>query len=137
MTQPEHGGRWVEVPPPAKAPVDEIAALLGLCSGLRAERNSQYRCASCSKMQPDGSWLIWVSDSVRRGDPAWSVTEAARRNAFNGHSSGWCLACAQSLTPRPAAVYVGPIPDEYPLAPVPERLGILARFVKWLRGVTS
>jgi hypothetical protein len=87
--------RFEQVPPPKEAPIQDIAETLGLCAGLRAERSShQYRCSECHRMQPNGSWLVWVPDSVRRGDPAWSVTEACRTNAFNGTGSGWCLSCA-------------------------------------------
>lgn len=89
------GGCFVQAPPPKKAPVQDIAETLGLCAGLRAERRSdQWRCANCSKMQPVNSWLVWVPDSVRCGDEEWAVVEECRRNAYNGHNSGWCLKCA-------------------------------------------
>ena len=89
-----------EVPPPKEAPKDDVAEALGIVRGLRVEyTNRQFRCASCHTMQPGGSAMIWVPDSVQRGDPSWSVTEAARQNAFNGCASGWCLDCARSLTP--------------------------------------
>jgi hypothetical protein len=96
-----------QAPPPDAAPIQPAADRLGLCAGLRVqEDHDQFRCAECNKMQPSGSTLAWVPDGVRRGDPAWSVTESARRGAFNGHSSGWCLSCAQSLSPRPGAKWV-------------------------------
>ena len=93
----QSGGNFelVEVPPPQKAPVQDIAETLGLVNGLRAHRSDdQFRCAECSKMQPNGSWMVWVPDGTGRSDPAWSVEERCRQNAWNGESSGWCLACA-------------------------------------------
>jgi hypothetical protein len=89
-------GHFEEVPPPAQAPVCDTANALGLAVGLRAERANwgQWRCACCHKMQPNESWQVWVPDSVRKHDPIWSVTEAARENAYNGHLSAWCLKCA-------------------------------------------
>lgn len=102
-TTGSNDGSWrlVPAPAPAAAPVQGAAENLGLCRGLRAERNNQFRCDACGRMRPNGSWLVWVPDSVRKNDPDWSVTEASRLNAFNGHLSGWCLACAKSLSPRP------------------------------------
>lgn len=121
------GGGWKfePVPPPAKAPVQELAESLGVCVGLRVEKSlgGQWRCACCSRMQPAGTWLVWVPDSVRRGDPSWSVTEAARVNAFNGHSSGWCLSCAPK-TPRPELSSLSLLP---PLA----KAGFLSRLFRW------
>lgn len=99
---------WFQVPPPAIAPIDQSAEELLLVPGLRAERrSSQFRCASCDKMSPNGSWLVWVPDSVRKGDPAWSVSESCRQGAFNGSGSGWCLKCAQPFS----AVTVPPLPQ--------------------------
>lgn len=90
--------RLVPVPPPSKSPFDEKANSLGLVRGLRAQKSrDQYRCFACSQMQKPDSWLVWVPDAVRLGDPAWSVSEFARQSAFNGTSSGWCLKCAQTL----------------------------------------
>lgn len=107
--------RFIEVPPPAKAPVQDIAETLGLCAGLKAERSrSQYRCAACDKMQPGSTWLVWVPDSVMITDPVWSVIEAGRLNARNGSHSGWCLSCALKVSgkkpqPKPAlAVDIAP-----------------------------
>lgn len=88
-----------QVAPPEKAPVQALADRLGLCAGLRAEESkSSFRCSDCFRIQPSGSTMVWVPDGVCRGDPAWSVTEAARRNAYNGHASGWCLRCAAKLS---------------------------------------
>lgn len=87
--------QFVQVPPPERARVHQIGETLGLCTGLRAERSDrQFRCNACRQMQPHGAWLVWVPDSVRPGDPGWSVEEAARLNYLNGHSSGWCFECA-------------------------------------------
>lgn len=96
-----------EVPPPKVAPLDTTAESLGLARGLKAEKSDhQYRCANCRRMQKNGSWLVWVSDSVRITDPLWSITETERTNAFNGCGSGWCLSCARKLV-RP--LYDSPI----------------------------
>lgn len=87
--------RFEPVPPPDHAPVDEIGETLGLCDGLRAKRGERmYRCAQCGVMQEPNAWQVWVPDRVRKNDPDWAVTEAARLNAFNGHFSAWCLSCA-------------------------------------------
>ncbi len=83
------------VPPPDKAPVQSEAQEIGLVRGLRVSpATSSYRCASCRRMRQEGSPMVHVPDSVQRGDPAWSVEEACRQNAFNGTFSGWCLECA-------------------------------------------
>lgn len=104
-----------EVPPPKEAPWHEIGETLGLCKGLRPQRtDSQYRCAACSKMQPPGSWMVWVPDSVRRGDPAWSVIEAARLNAYNGHLSGWCITCAPKAEAPKVAASTNPATEPAP-----------------------
>lgn len=87
-----------QVPPPAEVNEQPTAASLGLVRGLRVEKNySQYRCANCSKMQPNGSILVWVSDGIRTSDPGWAITENERAKAYNGSGSGWCLRCAQRL----------------------------------------
>lgn len=98
-----------KVPPPATVPVDQVADTLGLCHGLRATRtDDQYRCACCREMRPPESWIVWVPDGVLKGDPEWSVTESSRRNAYNGHHSGWCLECAKQFTKTVAAAPVPP-----------------------------
>ncbi len=89
---------FVEVPPPDAAPVHSRARELGLPDGLRVEVSGyQWRCASCNEMQPNGSEQVWVPASVRSKDPAWSVTEAARLNAWNGDFSAWCVHCASGF----------------------------------------
>lgn len=121
-------GEWrmEEVPPPREAPVQNEAEQLGLCRGLRAEKSrfGQWRCSCCHKMQREGDWQVWVPDSVMRGDPEWSVTEAARQNAWNGHLSAWCLKCAPKGSPATkqdrAALALPPQPSDptnyFPLA---------------------
>lgn len=96
-------GHFREVPPPAQAPVQSRAAELGLPDGLRVEtsRSGGWRCACCGSMQRGETDQVWVPDTVQRHDPAWSVTEACRRNAYNGHFSGWCLGCASGFKGRP------------------------------------
>jgi hypothetical protein len=89
---------WSPVPPPETIAADPNAERLGLPRGLEAvTSHDQYRCYNCRKMQPRGSVVVYVPDSVLEGDPAWSVTEAARLNAYNGSGSGWCVKCAQNL----------------------------------------
>lgn len=89
----------VEVLPPAEAPVQELAASMGLIDGLRAQRTDrEFCCASCFKMSVQG-WQVWVPDRVRREDAPASVTEQCRRRAFNGSFSAWCVSCAQSFAP--------------------------------------
>lgn len=125
----ESGVRFemVPVPPPTRTPVHDIGETLGLCRGIRAERrHSQYRCESCNKMQPAGSWMAWVPDGMRRSDPVWSFEEAARQNAYNGSMSGWCLKCAPKASrPIITSNVLGPIGLES------EKKGFFG-FFKWL-----
>lgn len=44
-------------------------------------------------MQPAGSEQVWVPDSVRADDQAWSVSEAAGR--WENQFTGWCSSCAR------------------------------------------
>jgi hypothetical protein len=102
MNEDKFIAHFIEVPPPEQAPTDELGEAYGLPKGLHFDSTGdEWRCASCSVMQKPDSPLVWVPDGVRRGDPEWSVTESARRNAYNGHSSGWCLKCAQTLKEKP------------------------------------
>lgn len=92
--------RFEQVPPPNKAPEHERAAELGLLPWLRGEvAERQFRCASCNGMVARGGVQVWIPDGVRRKDPAWSVEEFCRTNAYNGHFSAWCLKCARELSP--------------------------------------
>lgn len=96
-------GQWVthEVPPPKTVRVDPEAEALGLVPGLRVEKiyqGGQWRCAQCSKMQPGDAGAVSVPDTVRMGDPGWSVTESVRQNSFNGSGSYWCISCAKKLS---------------------------------------
>lgn len=87
-----------EVPPPARAPVHQIAETLGLCAGLRVERaEGSFRCACCHLFEAPYEWMVWVPDSVRQGDHIAVVVEKARLNAFNGQESAWCIKCALSF----------------------------------------
>jgi hypothetical protein len=55
-------------------------------------------------MVKEGDWEVWVPDSVRLGDEAWSVTDMARCSAYNGGWTAWCLPCAKLLgNPSPVA----------------------------------
>jgi hypothetical protein len=89
------------VSPPEKAPVQSLAASLGLVRGLRVETaHRQYRCEACSRMQPRGSYEVWVPDWTQRNDPAWAIEERCRESAYNGSWTAWCLSCAPKA-PRP------------------------------------
>jgi hypothetical protein len=92
-------GHFVEVPPPKEAPVFPGSAEAGVltCLRVRLREDGQWRCAQCRAMQPTGSTLVEVPDSVRLGDPSWSVEEFARTGAYNGSGSGWCVRCARKL----------------------------------------
>jgi hypothetical protein len=91
--------QFVQVPPPKKAPVQSLAASLGLIDGLRAEKvRGDFRCVRCNNMRRN--WLVWVPDGITRRDRGWMVTEACRVSAHNGLSGGWCLACARKLGRR-------------------------------------
>lgn len=87
-----------EVPPPDAPPEHLGSSELGVLACLRVSEDcDMYRCANCSQMQKSGSCQVWVPDGVRPRDPAWSIQEIARKTAFNGDSSAWCLACARRL----------------------------------------
>lgn len=90
---------FVEVPPPEKVPVQPLAQSLGLAAGLTAEINHRggWRCSNCSNYQRDGAAIVWVPDGVSISDSLFAVSDQARREAFNGHGSGWCLSCARKL----------------------------------------
>lgn len=105
-----------EVPPPATAPVQPRAKELGLPDGLRVEPSSRgsWRCGHCGRMQHDGTEQVWVPDGARMGDPIWSVTESARRVAFNGGSTAWCLSCAKRL----GGGLASRVADQFPWMPV-------------------
>lgn len=129
----QDGGHFVEVPPPAKVPVQGAAEALGLVPGLRAEksRGGGWRCSNCHQMQPGGSWEVWVPDSVRHGDPESAITEACRRNAYNGHHSAWCLKCAPKVSRaerRRAAVPTTREPADQKM-----RAPLWHRVMNWLR----
>lgn len=91
-------GRFEMVPAPTKAPEQKEAGQLGLATGIRVEQSHhQWRCACCLQMQRPNSLAAWLPDSVQQGDPAWSVTEACRQNAYNGSFSAWCIPCAKTI----------------------------------------
>ena len=80
---------------PEKAREDPAASKLGLAVGLRAEIcGDWFRCGECHKVQPRGSIQVWVPEGAIAGDPTDYVTELARRYAWNGFSTAWCLPCA-------------------------------------------
>jgi hypothetical protein len=102
---------FVDVPPPVTIPANQLAVSLGLLHFLQPEKSdTQFRCAQCHTMQPGGSYLVWIPDSVRLGDPAWATAESCRQNWLNGHFTGWCVGCARKLgaasPARKAATYV-------------------------------
>ncbi len=72
---------------------DELAADVGALKELRPQINDAFRCAECSKMQPNGSLLYYVPDGVRKTDDPELVREIVERHRFNGHGSGWCAKC--------------------------------------------
>ena len=96
---------FVPVSPPEEAPANPDAEALGLIRGLRAEMHeASFSCSQCHKYQLTGP-MVWVPDTVSMGDSVESVTEQARRFAYNGSWSGWCLTCARWLSnPLLAAV---------------------------------
>lgn len=93
-------GEFVQVPPPAKAPVYSRAQELGLLPWLSVEKPKGYpfRCSNCNEMQSGAEESVWVPDFTRMGESAASIEQAARANAFNGHLSGWCIPCVRKLT---------------------------------------
>jgi hypothetical protein len=101
-------GEFVKVPPPDYLPYHDIARKLGVCSVLNVDfSREEWRCAACRKMQPAYSWLVWVEDNTKPGDSIEKIMVDARRGAFNGNKSGWCIDCAPKLEqgwePRRAA----------------------------------
>jgi hypothetical protein len=89
---------FVEVPPPDSVPAYSTSEKHGILSCLRIEENlDMFRCSRCGQMQPHGSSMVWVPDSIKIGDTSGAVSEVVRRDAYNGHLSGWCLKCARRL----------------------------------------
>ncbi len=87
-----------QVPPPAKVPVQDRAAALGLLPGLRVEDcHRPFRCSNCETLSA-GPELVCVPDGIRIGDDPKVVSEVCRRSAYNGSGSGWCINCAQRLS---------------------------------------
>lgn len=96
----ENTWQLVPVPPPTKAPVQDIAETLDLVDGLEVEKAGAggWRCDNCSRYQTDpGAWQVWVPDSVMPHDRGDEVTEQCRSMAYNGEFSAWCLPCARKL----------------------------------------
>lgn len=82
-------------PPPAIAPVYKRARDIGVLENLRVEQSArQWRCGWCNKMQPIGSWLVWVPEGLQKSDPIWAFVEAAKEGAYNGCKGAWCTRCA-------------------------------------------
>lgn len=88
------------VPPPEKVPIDPLASELGLCDGLRVQKDNtrQWYCGCCRKAQLPNSYEVWVPDSVVRGESESSVSEKCRLNSRNGEFSAWCIKCAPKKT---------------------------------------
>lgn len=87
--------------PPRQYPSMEEAPDFGLIEGLRPWKTDHgSRCSNCCKLQRSGSWMVWIPDSIMRHDPAWAVTQTCKENRWNGCSSGWCIPCAQSFSPK-------------------------------------
>ena len=122
-------GRFEVAPPPKEAPVHAESVDHGVHPSLRVETNifSQWRCHQCSRMQPRDSLLVWVPDGVQLRDPDWSVTEASRTSAYNGHLSGWCMPCARKLG-RTRRKTIGSLK-----AVTERRYTLLQKFALWLR----
>lgn len=141
---PMFTGHFVEVPPPKVAPVFPGSAEAGVltCLRVRQREGGQWRCAQCKRMQPDGSTLVEVPDSVRLGDASWSVEEFARTGAYNGSGSGWCVPCARKLgkpkvldtrllvLPAPAYSNRSKLPPEFACHP-----SAWVRFWSWFLGL--
>jgi hypothetical protein len=90
--------RFTEVAPPDSAPVHSSAVKYGILDCLSVlEDADMFRCCQCGRMQPSGSPLVWVPDRIQLGDDLAIIKEIGRREAYNGHSSGWCLNCARRL----------------------------------------
>jgi len=107
MRGPERDADHDHEPPPRpvtpqRLSDDDYAAYLTTLS-IRAEvMDHEFRCGQCDRMQHAGVRMVWVPDSVRRGDPLWSVMATCRRQAWNGHFTAWCLRCTRSFSPMTA-----------------------------------
>lgn len=122
-------GHFVEVPPPRRAPHYSQSEELGIVPALRAEKSHRsWRCCQCHQMQQDNTWQVWVPDGVMAHDPDWSVTEAARRVAYNGGLSAWCLRCAKKLGRGSAAL------SRAGRLPAPTAFGARRGLWRWLFG---
>jgi hypothetical protein len=73
-----------------------------MIEGLQKEVSTgSYRCSNCHTMQRPGSILVYVPDGTLMSDPAWAVTERAKRKSLNGQWSGWCTDCVGRLEASP------------------------------------
>lgn len=98
-----------EVPPPSRVPVDPRAKELGLIDGLRVDTHdkSEWRCAACRNYHTDQP-QVWIPDIVLYhigNQTPQSISEACRREAYNGHGTAICLQCARHLGMPPHNIY--------------------------------
>lgn len=70
-----------------------------LVPGLKVKRvDEPWRCAKCQQMQPAGTYLVWVSDSLLYGDTPEVRAEIQSKIGWgNDAGSGWCLDCAPKV----------------------------------------
>jgi hypothetical protein len=92
--------RWIDsmgehVNPVVRLDVTAVCRELGMSVDVASR---DWRCGSCSRMQPNGAVEIWIPDSVMRHDELWSVLKAAKR--FNNTSTAWCEACVAPFLRR-------------------------------------
>lgn len=99
-----------------RARADEMAAKLNVIPDLRPEiSDSGFRCACCSKRQPEGSLLYYVSDGLTRKDPPEAFRKRSGLGSF--HSSGWCAACV----PKTEMTVLGAVKSEPITPPAPAK----------------
>lgn len=91
-------GDFEAVPAPDSLPYYEKSAKLGVFSALKVDfSRTPFRCGGCNFMQPAHSWMAWVPDAVRAGDPIGLVLSVVQREQYNGTVTGWCIKCAPKL----------------------------------------
>lgn len=120
--QPKFTVTVTPVPPPKKAPHYAETEAAGIHPGFRlSDVRGQSRCGECGRMIEDTKG-VWIPDGMRKHDSYAAFTEAARRNAYNGTSTLWCLRCAPKAERKP----LQPEPITRTMSPQDPRMNLVA-----------
>jgi hypothetical protein len=59
----------------------------------------EWRCGECRQPQPIGSVVAWIPDGMSRSQSLGDLVVRCRREAWNGHTTAWCLPCCRTFRP--------------------------------------